>query len=250
MRGSMSSTELTHPDILLEQGPLLIVNKPGGLLTQGPPGIDSLELRTKRWLIERDNKPGKAYLGVPHRLDRPASGVMVLAKHVRATRKLAEQFQNRTIKKTYWAIVEGVLDEGPQTWSDWMRKIPDMAQSEIVSEDHEQAKLAELNIKTLAIESDCSLVEIELITGRTHQIRLQTSTRGHAIVGDDLYGSTTPFGPDTADLRKRWIALHARTICLTHPMTDEPIEMVAPLSDHWTSCGLFTKLLNDDRHEA
>ena len=80
-------------DILYEEGPCLVVAKPGGVLTQAPPGIDSLEVRIKRFLKVRDSKPGNVYLGVPHRLDRPVSGVMVFAKHVRAARRIAEQFQ-------------------------------------------------------------------------------------------------------------------------------------------------------------
>src|SRR6187402_2524929 len=82
-------------DILYEHGPVLVVNKPPGLLTQAPPGIDSLELRVKRFLKEREQKPGGVYLGVPHRLDRPVSGVIVLAKHVRAARRISEQFEAR-----------------------------------------------------------------------------------------------------------------------------------------------------------
>jgi len=85
--------------ILCEQGPCLLVAKPGGVLTQAPRSIDSLELRIKSFLKIRDNKPGRVYLGVPHRLDRPVSGVMVFAKHVRAARRIAEQFEGRTVQK-------------------------------------------------------------------------------------------------------------------------------------------------------
>ena len=90
---------LPPPDILLEQGAVILLNKPGGLLTQGPPGIDSLELRVKSFLKVRDEKPGKVYLGVPHRLDRPVSGVMVVVKNVRAANRISEQIRERTVSK-------------------------------------------------------------------------------------------------------------------------------------------------------
>ena len=93
--------------ILYEEGPCMLVSKPGGLLTQAPPHIESLELKMKRYLRDRDNKPGKVYLGVPHRLDRPVSGVMVLALHQRAAKRISDQFQRRDVNKTYWACVCG-----------------------------------------------------------------------------------------------------------------------------------------------
>ena len=208
-----------------------------------PPGIDSLELRTRRWLIERDSKPGNAYVGVPHRLDRPASGALVLAKHVRAARRLGKQFQERTVHKLYWAVVEGKPQAESGTWTDYMRKIPDVAKSEIVDESHEQAKLARLNYRTLGFADGLALIEIELETGRTHQIRLQAASRGLPIAGDTLYGSTKPFGPQSTDLRKRWIALHARQITVEHPMTRKPLSAVAPLSDHWEPFDGFADVL-------
>ena len=94
-----SPPQLPEPDILLEQGAVIVLNKPGGLLTQAPPGIDSLEFRTKQFLKRRDEKPGKVYLGVPHRLDRPVSGVMVVVKNVRAAKRISDQIQERTVVK-------------------------------------------------------------------------------------------------------------------------------------------------------
>ena len=147
-----ASTRLPPPEILLEQGAVILCNKPGGLLTQGPPGIDSLELRVKQFLIQRENKPGKAYLGVPHRLDRPVSGVMVVVKNVRAAKRISEQIQNRTVRKLYWAVVEGRIGQPGDAgvWQDWMRKIPDEAKSEIIAEDHPDARRALLRFRVLA----------------------------------------------------------------------------------------------------
>jgi len=114
---------LPPPNILLEQGAVILVNKPGGLLTQGPPGIDSLELRVKSFLKVRDEKPGKVYLGVPHRLDRPVSGVMVVVKNVRAANRISQQIRDRTVTKIYWTVVAGNVETDSGRWENWMRKI-------------------------------------------------------------------------------------------------------------------------------
>jgi len=209
------------------------MNKPGGLLTQGPPGIDSLELRTKHFLKVRDEKPGKVYLGVPHRLDRPVSGVITVVKNVRAAQRISKQIQERTVTKTYWAVVAGVVEPAEGTWEDSMRKVPGEARSEIVAADHPDAKHAQLKYKTTASDGSNTLLQIELITGRTHQIRLQCGSRGLPILGDELYGSEAQFGPETTDLRKRWIALHARRLAFEHPISKEPVDQVAPLPTWW-----------------
>lgn len=220
-------------DLLYEDGPCLVVNKPGGLLTQGPPGIDSLELRVKQFVKNRDNKSGNIYLSVLHRLDRPVSGALILCKHVRAARRVAEQFQQRQIEKIYWAWVEGTVAEPSGTWIDFVRKIPDVAKAERVDPDHPDAKQAVLHFRRLAELPDRCLLEIRLETGRMHQIRLQAAARGHAILGDHLYGSTASFGPSTEDPRGRWIALHALSLRFRHPMTRDWVAVDAPLPRPW-----------------
>jgi RluA family pseudouridine synthase len=230
--------QLPPPEILLERGAVIVVRKPGGLLTQGPPGIDSLELRTKQFLKVRDEKPGKVYLGVPHRLDRPVSGVMVVVKNVRAAKRISEQIRNRTVKKTYWAMVSGDVSDSAGRWEDWMRKVPDEPRSELIEQAHPDAKLATLNYQVMGRTTDphgekLSWLEIELETGRTHQIRLQCGSRGFPIVGDQLYGSKSSFGPETTDLRKRWISLHARRLVFQHPIDKEAVDVTAELTDHW-----------------
>lgn len=231
------------PDILFENGAVLVMNKPGGLLTQGPPGIDSLELRTKQFLKIREQKPGKVYLGVPHRLDRPVSGAIVVVKNVRAAKRLSEQFRVRTVTKTYWSIVEGELNQDSGSWNDWMRKVPDEAKSEIVPSDHPEAKSAVLHFRVLMRAKGLTLVEIELQTGRTHQIRLQFGSRSWPIVGDALYGSNERFGPETNDIRKRWIALHARRLAFVHPISKEPVDQTAPVPDCWQGFDDFAPIL-------
>lgn len=220
-------------DLLYEEGPCLVVGKPGGLLTQAPRHIDSLEARIKQFIKERDDKPGKVYLGVPHRLDRPVSGVMVFARHVRAARRLAEQFEGRLVKKTYWALVEGQVEPHVGTWRDYVRKIPDRPQAEIVDRTHPDARLAVLHYQLVHAADAYSLLEIELETGRMHQIRLQAASRGHAVVGDEQYGGTISFGPETDDYRQRWIGLHARSLDFRHPMTRERVSRTAVLPQWW-----------------
>jgi len=216
------------------------MNKPGGLLTQGPPGIDSLELRTKHFLKVRDEKPGKVYLGVPHRLDRPVSGAITVVKNVRAAQRISKQIEQRSVTKTYWAVVGGVVDSSDGMWEDSMRKVPDEARSEIVPADHPDAKRAQLKYRSIATNGSVTLLEIELITGRTHQIRLQCGSRGLPILGDELYGSEEAFGPETTDLRKRWIALHARRLAFEHPISKEPVDQTAPLPEWWNGLSDLT----------
>lgn len=221
------------PEILLEDGPLLAVNKPAGLLTQGPPGVDSIVARIRAFLKWRDAKPGKAYLGVPHRLDRPVSGAMVFAKHVRAARRIAEQFEARSVKKIYWACAAGRVEPASGTWRDLIRKIPDQAQAAIADAEHPDGREAVLHYRTLAHCDWGSWLELALETGRMHQIRVQAASRGHAILGDTLYGSPVPFGENHEDERARTIALHARSLILRHPMTQNDIALLAPLPSAW-----------------
>lgn len=223
--------------LLYEDGPCLVVGKPGGLLTQGPPGIDSLEVRVKQFLKQRDNKPGKVYLGVPHRLDRPASGALVLGRHVRAARRLSEQFSGRTIEKVYWVLVEGAPRPERGTWTDYLRKVPDEARAEVVEASHPDARRAVLHYRVLEQAGGLSWVQIALETGRTHQIRVQASVRGHPVVGDLQYGAGRPFGPAASNPRDRWIALHARELTFRHPMTREAVTVAAPLPAPWNETG-------------
>jgi RluA family pseudouridine synthase len=220
-------------ELLYEQGPCLGILKPAGLATQAPAGIDSLEMRLKQFLKQRDNKPGNIYLGVPHRLDRPVSGVMVFARHVRAARRISEQFEARTVQKTYWACVAGEVSPTSGTWTDTLRKVYGKPLAEVVTPDHPEGRLAVLHYRVIGQTPYGSWLEIELQTGRTHQIRIQAASRGHPVLGDEMYGSKVPFGPQHDDPRLRAIALHARRLCLRHPMTKEVVDLLAPLPEPW-----------------
>lgn len=230
------SAGLASIDLLYEEGPCLVVAKPSGLLTQAPPGIDSIESRIKAFLKARDSKQGNIYLGVPHRLDRPASGAMVFARHVRAARRLSEQFEARTVRKTYWALVasEGLPASG--TWRDFVRKVPGEPRAEIVPADHPEAREAVLHFRVLATGNGWSWLEIELETGRMHQVRVQAASRGFPVLGDVQYGSTVPFGEQFADVRLRAIALHARRLEFRHAMTHAEVAVEAPLPAAWSAC--------------
>jgi 23S rRNA pseudouridine1911/1915/1917 synthase len=225
-------------EILYESGPCLVVNKPTGVLTQAPPGIVSLEQRIKSFLAARDRLAGPVYLGVPHRLDRPASGAMVFARHPRATRRLADQFEARTVEKVYWALVAGVVEPVEGTWQDYLRKIPDRPEAEVVDEQHPEGRIAVLHYRTIGATEFGSLLEIQLETGRTHQIRIQAASRGYPLLGDAQYGSKVEFGPQFEDARERAIGLHARRIGFRHPVSREAVAVVAPVPANWRAVGV------------
>jgi 23S rRNA pseudouridine1911/1915/1917 synthase len=214
------------------------VNKPPGLLTQAPAGIDSLEVQVKAFYRERERKEGNIYLGLPHRLDRPVSGAIVFARHVRAAQRLSTQFENRTVTKVYWAFVEGNVQPDEGTWTDYLHKRHGMAQSIVVPEGDARGKVAVMRYRVIARTDIGSWLEVELETGRTHQIRVQAASRGHVVVGDAQYGSTRPFGEQFDDERLRAIALHARQLGSNHPMTGESVDIIAPPPLAWNELAL------------
>jgi 23S rRNA pseudouridine1911/1915/1917 synthase len=228
--------------ILFEDNHCLAVAKPAPLLTQGvPPGIPTLEAMVKAYLKERYHKPGNVYLGIPHRLDRPVSGVVVFARNTKAARRLAEQFHNRQVRKVYWAIVErsaaGELPPAEGVWEDWLLKIKDESHTERVSTDTPGARLAVLRYRRLRENEGEALLEIEPQTGRMHQIRVQTAGRGWPVRGDVLYGARLPFGPPAELPRDRLIALHARSLTFLHPIRYESLTVTAPLPETWGEMG-------------
>jgi RluA family pseudouridine synthase len=234
-------------DILYDSGPCLVVNKPTGVLTQAPAGIDSLEQQIKAFYRERESKEGNIYLGLPHRLDRPVSGAIVFARHVRAAQRLATQFENRTVTKVYWAVVEGDVQPDEATWTDHLHKRHGMAQSIVVPPDDPRGKLAILHyrvVERLELGTvKATWLEVQLETGRTHQIRVQCASRGHPVLGDAQYGAAQTFGEQFEDERMRGIALHARQLGFNHPMTREPVDVVAPLPEAWTALALPPEML-------
>jgi len=220
--------------VLFEDNHCLAVAKPAPLLTQGvPAGIPTLEAMVKAYLKDKYHKAGNVYLGIPHRLDRPVSGVVLFARNTKAARRLAEQFQRRQVAKIYWGAVEGEVTPAEGTWQDHMRKIKEEARSEKIEPGTEGAREAVLHYRCLQACAGGTLVEFRPQTGRMHQIRLQAAVRGWPIRGDVLYGSRLPFGPAADRPRDRIIALHARSLTFLHPIRYEPIIVTAPLPPAW-----------------
>jgi len=224
--------------VLFEDNHCLAVAKPAALLTQGvPSGFPTLESQVKAYLKERYHKAGNVYLGIPHRLDRPVSGVVVFARGTKAARRLALQFQERQVRKVYWAGVERSADDNlpplEGEWQDFLLKIKDEARGERASGDTPGAREAVLHFRRLQEREDGALLEIEPRTGRMHQIRIQAASRGWPIRGDFLYGARLPFGPPAELPRDRVIALHARSLTFLHPIRYEPITVTAPLPPAW-----------------
>jgi len=190
---------LNHSDlkVLYEDNHLIAIFKPAGLLSQGDKtgDVSALEV-TKSWLKEKHKKPGQVFLGLVHRLDRPVCGVLLLAKTSKAASRLSEQFRTRKVKKIYHALVEGdlqVKDGELSHFIDW-----DSSVKPFISKEPSVGKRAELEFRTLGRFDGNTFVEIELKTGRKHQIRLQFSHLGHPLVGDFRYGSIAPEGTPLA----------------------------------------------------
>ncbi len=219
--------------ILFEDNHCLAVVKPAPLLTQAPPGVPSLEAQVKAYVKERYHKTGNVYLGIPHRLDRPVSGVVLFARNTKAARRLAAQFQKREVRKIYWGAAEGEVWPGEGTWEDWLRKVPDQARAEKTEPNAEGARLAILQYRVIEPCRSGTLLELRPQTGRMHQIRLQVALRGWPLRGDVLYGAQLLFGAPVQAARERVIGLHARSLTFLHPIRFEPITVTAPVPLLW-----------------
>ena len=227
------SAESGPVEILLEDGPLLVFNKPSGLLTEAPAGIDSLAARVAAYLKSAYAKPAGVYLGVPHRLDRAVSGAVCFAKNSKCAHRLAVQFRDRQVRKIYWALLESAPEPAAGTLVDWLEKIPDKPLARVTPDYRPEAREATLRYRTLATRQNAALVEIELGTGRFHQIRVQFAHRGRPVVGDFAYGAGRPFGPFNPELRDQPIALHARRLELLHPVRYDAAVVRAPTPLLW-----------------
>src|SRR5262245_18024132 len=166
----------------------------------------------KAYLKERYHKAGRVYLGIPHRLDRPVSGVVLFARQTKSAQRLAEQFQNRQVQKVYWAVVEGAVQPPEGTWEDWLVKIQEESRAECVASGTPGARHAVLRFQTMGVRSGCTFLEIRPQTGRMHQIRVQAASRGWPVLRDLMYGARESFGPAPSEPRDRVIALHARSL--------------------------------------
>ena len=196
-------------NIIYEDNHLLVVEKPVNIPVQEDSSKDKDFLTMlKDFIKKRDNKPGNVYLGLVHRLDRPVGGVMVFAKTSKCASRLSEQVRNRTLKKTYYAVCMGKLNESG-TLQDKLLKD---TKNNIVKVDN-NGKEAILDYELIDYKDNMSLVKINLKTGRSHQIRVQFSSRGHALYGDQKYNKSAKVGEQ--------IALFSNSITLNHPITKE-----------------------------
>ncbi len=206
-------------NVLYEDNHLLVVEKPVNILSQGDNTNDKDMVNLlKAYLKEKYNKPGNVYLGLVHRLDRPVGGVMVFAKTSKAASRLSEQVRNKTFKKTYRAVINGKMRKQSDTLKDYLYKNKKTNMVSVVSESHKDSKYAELSYETLAFKDKMSLVQIDLKTGRPHQIRVQFASRNNPLVGDQRYGKNSKVGQQ--------IALWSYKIEIVHPVTKEKMEFV------------------------
>ncbi|MGQ9848320.1 MAG: RluA family pseudouridine synthase [Bacteroidales bacterium] len=212
-------------NILFEDNHLIAVNKESGQLVQtDKDGNTSLEEQIKAFIKERNSKPGNVFLGVIHRIDRPVSGVVLFAKTSKALARLNQMQQERKIKKIYWAITANAPQNNEGTLEHYLIKNEAKNISIIKNKETKNAKLAVLNYSILAKSDLYYLWQIELLTGRHHQIRCQLSHVQCPIRGDVKYGFPRA-NPDKS------ISLHARSLSFIHPVTGEPISIVAPVPD-------------------
>ncbi len=236
---TLSTSLMDEPgfQVLFEDAAALAVSKPTGVATQAPVEFDSLEARIRRYLAD-SGASEPIYLGLPHRLDRAVSGAMVFAKTRRAARQLSRQFERRQVKKTYWACVSGIVLPDVGAWTDFLWKVYGQPRAQVVEAVHQGGQKAVLSYRSIGTHRYGSWLEIELETGRTHQVRVQASSRGFPIVGDAHYGSEIAFGPAGDDERLKPIALHARSLRFMHPDSRVEIALVAALPTEWDALDL------------
>lgn len=215
--------------ILYEDNHILIINKLPGEITQGDKtGDEPLPEKMKAFIAIRDNKPGQVFMGVPHRLDRPVSGVTVLAKTSKALERLNAMFREGDVHKFYWALVcnEPIPENGEL--ENWLVRNEKMNKSFICRDGAMKAgaKLAKLRYNLLKRTERYFLVEVQLLTGRHHQIRCQLAGLGCPIKGDLKYGAPRS-NPDGS------ISLHARRITFIHPVKKTEMTIEAPVPSTW-----------------
>ncbi|SCD20475.1 Pseudouridine synthase [Proteiniphilum saccharofermentans] len=209
--------------VLYEDNHIIIVNKVPGEIVQGDKtGDQPLSEMVKEYLKEKYNKPGNVFCGVTHRLDRPTSGVVVFVKTSKALSRLNDMFRNGEIDKTYWAIVKNRPPKEEDQLIHYLIKNEKTNKSNAYANEKPHTKKAILHYRLIAVSQNYYLLEIDLETGRHHQIRVQLAKIGCPIKGDLKYGAARS-NPDGS------ISLHARTISFIHPVSKEKILVTAPV---------------------
>ncbi|OJV81893.1 RNA pseudouridine synthase [Proteiniphilum sp.] len=211
--------------VLYEDNHLIIVNKAPGEIVQGDKtGDQPLSEMVKEYLKEKYNKPGNVFCGVTHRLDRPTSGVVVFAKTSKALSRLNDMFRDGEMDKTYWAIVKDRPPKEEDQLTHYLVKNEKTNKSTAYPVEKPHTKKAVLHYKLIAASQNYYLLEVDLETGRHHQIRVQLAKIGCPIKGDLKYGASRS-NPDGS------ISLHARTISFIHPVSKEKIMVTAPVPE-------------------
>ena len=209
--------------VLYEDNHLIAVNKPAGFLVQGNISGDlTLMDVTKDYIRKKYRKPGRVFLGLLHRLDRPVSGVVLFAKTSKGASRVSEALRSRKVIKIYWALVHGKVHPEQGTLSSYLKKVEGRVQ--MTEKDDPDAREAILSYATMRVKEGKSILEIILKTGRKHQIRAQLSALGFPIEGDVKYGAPYPLSGKT-------IRLLAKSLTLKHPTRDEKITIEAPDPD-------------------
>ena len=211
--------------VLYEDNHIIIINKAAGEIVQGDKtGDKSLCDTMKAYIQEKYAKPGNVFIGLPHRLDRPVSGIVVFAKTSKALERLNRMFSEGSVKKIYWALTKGIPVPAEAEIESWILRNEKMNKSFSYPKEVKGSKRAILHYRLAAASQNYNLIEVELKTGRHHQIRCQLSSIGCPIKGDLKYGAQRS-NPDGS------ISLHARYIEFTHPVSKELIAVTAPLPD-------------------
>ena len=227
----MHSTKDTL-EILFEDNHLLIVNKKSGDIVQADKtGDKPLSEVVKEYIKEKYNKPGDVFLGVIHRLDRPTSGIIIFARTSKALERLNKMLRERNVSKTYWAVIKNNPKNTKDTLIHFLKKNPKNNKSTVFKKEAEGSKKAILHYTIIKNLKNYSLLEIDLETGRHHQIRAQLSFIGSPIKGDLKYGASRSNKDGS-------IHLHARTINFTHPVSKKTITIIAPVPNEviWNAC--------------
>ncbi|ALJ04073.1 pseudouridine synthase [Pseudalgibacter alginicilyticus] len=218
--------------VLYEDNHIIIINKRAGDIVQGDKtGDKPLSDVVKEYIAEKYNKPGNVYLGVVHRLDRPTTGIVVFARTSKVLPRLNALFVSKNIHKTYWAVVKNKPPKTEDKLIHWLKKNPKNNKSTAHTKEIKDSKKAILHYKTINKLDNYYLLEVNLETGRHHQIRSQLSNIGCTIKGDLKYGFNRS-NPDAS------IHLHARHIAFEHPVKKEPIKISAPPPKDpiWNAC--------------
>ena len=199
-------------NVLYEDNHIIVVEKKPNVLSQSDiTGDNDLLTMVKEYIKEKYKKPGNVYIGLVHRLDRPVGGIMVFARTSKSAKRLNEQIKGNKFNKTYIALLSGEISRKKGTLEDYLYKDEKLRMSKVVNKEHKDAKLCKLEYEEIVALHNKSLVKINLITGRHHQIRVQFKNQGYPLFGDQLYG----------DKSNEQIRLFAYRLEFVHPITKE-----------------------------